>query len=52
MLDHVVPAVANYTGPISLLPEPAKAWIRKAEQDSGTRVAYVGTGPDTVAGSM
>ena len=52
MLDHVVPEVANYTGPISLLPEPAKAWIRKAEQDSGTRVAYVGTGPDTVAGSM
>lgn len=52
MLDHVVPEVANYTGPIDLLPEAAKAWIRKAEKDAGTRVAYVGTGPDTVAGSL
>ena len=50
MLDHAVPEVAGYTGPIDLLPHQAKQWIERVERDTGAKVAMVGTGPDTIAG--
>lgn len=50
MLDHAVPAVAGYTGPIDLLPQQAQEWIQKVAHDTGAPVAMVGTGPDTIAG--
>lgn len=50
MLDHAIPEVANYTGPLDLLPHAAKEWIDQASFDAGCRIAMVGTGPDTIAG--
>lgn len=50
MLDHAVPQVAGYTGPIDLLPHEAKEWIRRVERETAAPVAMVGTGPDTIAG--
>lgn len=50
MLDHAVPEVAGWTGPLDTLPKAAQEWIAKAEQDAGAKIALVGTGPDTIAG--
>lgn len=50
MLDHVVPEVANYSGPIELLPEQAQRWVNKVQVECDARVAMVGTGPRTIAG--
>lgn len=52
MLDHAVPEVADYTGPIDLLPTKAQEYIRNVELETGAHVALVGTGPDTVAGAI
>jgi adenylosuccinate synthase len=52
MLDHAVPEVYGYTGPTNLLPDEARRWISRAEQDTGARVSLVGTGPNTIAGSL
>ena len=52
MLDHAVPEVANYTGPISLLPSAAQEYIRNVEAVTGAPVSLVGTGPDTIAGTI
>ena len=50
MLDHAIPAAANWTGPLQLLPERAKQFIQQVERDAGATVVLAGTGPDTVAG--
>lgn len=49
MLDHVIPEVAHYTGPIEGMPDRAREWVRRTETDTGAKVALVGTGPQTVA---
>ena len=49
MLDHVIPEVAHYVGPIEGMPDRARKWVHQVEKDTGARVAFVGTGPGTVA---
>jgi adenylosuccinate synthase len=50
MLDHAVPAVAGWTGPLQTLPAAAQNWIDDVETKCKAPVAMVGTGPDTIAG--
>jgi len=50
MLDHAIPEVANWTGPLDQLPGRAQQTILDVQRECGALVSLVGTGPDTVAG--
>lgn len=51
MLDHAIPEVAGWTGPLQTLPAAAQTWIQNVQTECSTPVTLVGTGPDTIAGS-